>query len=92
MKGNNGIAKAKNDTFYVASCLRAAVSVLEKQSDNTLVLTDVVPTGEFLCVTSFDFHHGRHAQIADRPIDNLSVDDDGVVWAAGERHEHRPVE
>jgi hypothetical protein len=44
MHGNNGIAKDKNDTFYVANALRGGVSVLQKQSDNTLALTDAVGT------------------------------------------------
>jgi len=63
MHGNNGITRAKNDTFYVANCLWGGLTILEKQSDNTLVLTDSVHT--------------------DRGIDNLSIDDEGFVWAAG---------
>jgi len=62
MLSNNGIAKGRNDTFYVASPLAGKLSILERQTDNTLVLTGTIPTG---------------------PIDNLSVDDDGVLWGAG---------
>ena len=48
MHGNNGIARAKNDTFYVSSSLNGAVSILEKQADNTLVLVDGMKLGEVL--------------------------------------------
>jgi hypothetical protein len=46
MRGNNGIAKDKNGTFYVANALRGGVSILEEQDNNTLVLTDAVDTGK----------------------------------------------
>lgn len=49
MQGNNGIAKALNGTFYVANCINGGLSVLESQADNTLVLTDLIPTGEPYC-------------------------------------------
>jgi len=58
----NGVASV-NDTFYVANALKGTVTVLERQTDNTLVLTDVIPIGQV--------------------IDNLSIDQDGMVWAAG---------
>jgi len=58
----NGIASV-NETFYVADSLGGTVTVLERQGDNSLVLTDVIPT--------------------DRTLDNLSIDADGMVWAAG---------
>jgi len=57
----NGIASV-NDTFYVANALIGTVTVLERQSDNSLVLTDVIPT--------------------DRVLDNVSIDEDGMVWVA----------
>jgi len=41
----NGIASL-NDTFYVANSLKASVTVLERQTDNSLVLTDVIPTSK----------------------------------------------
>jgi len=56
----NGIASV-NDTFYVANSLKGTVTVLERQTDNSLVLTDVISTG--------------------RVVDNLSIDQDGMVWA-----------
>jgi len=63
LRGSNGIARAKNDTFYVSDCLWGGITVLEQQSDDTLVITDRIPT--------------------DRSLDNLSIDEDGVLWAAG---------
>jgi len=64
MFANNGIARAKkNDTFYVTSALKGNINILERQADDTLVLTDEIST--------------------DRIIDNISVDNDGVVWVAG---------
>ena len=48
MCSNNGIARAKNDTFYVAHSVNGAVSILEKQTDNTLVLVDGIKLGEVL--------------------------------------------
>jgi len=47
MNGNNGITRAPNGTFYVANCMSGGLSVLEEQTDNTLVLTDVIVTGVF---------------------------------------------
>lgn len=42
---SNGITKSPtNDTFYVASSRGGGIQVLEKQTDNTLVLTEVIPT------------------------------------------------
>lgn len=55
----NGIASV-NDTFYVASSIQGTVTALERQNDNTLVLTDVIPTGALIFasvsseLTSFD--------------------------------------
>ncbi|EAU91102.2 serum paraoxonase/arylesterase [Coprinopsis cinerea okayama7 len=42
MHGNNGIAQAPNGTIYVVNSLHGALNVLERQADNTLVLTDVI--------------------------------------------------
>ncbi|KAG6862198.1 hypothetical protein C0995_002128 [Termitomyces sp. Mi166 len=47
MQGNNGIARAQNDTFYVVNSLAGAISILERQSDDTLVITDTIPAGEY---------------------------------------------
>ncbi|KAL0571719.1 hypothetical protein V5O48_010243 [Marasmius crinis-equi] len=59
----NGITRALNDTIYVASTLGKALRVFERQEDNSLVMTDVIP--------------------CEAPLDNLAIDSDGVVWAAG---------
>jgi hypothetical protein len=45
MKGNNGIARAPNGTFYVANCMTGGLSILDEQADHTLVLLDVIATG-----------------------------------------------
>ncbi|KII92103.1 hypothetical protein PLICRDRAFT_36894 [Plicaturopsis crispa FD-325 SS-3] len=64
MQSNNGIARApNNDTFYVNHVAAGRMSILERQKDQSLVVTDVIQL--------------------DRPIDNVSVDADGVVWLAG---------
>jgi len=62
INGASGIARA-NDTFYVANSIKGTITVLELQSDNSLVLTDVIQ--------------------ADRVSSDLSIDEDGMVWAAG---------
>ena len=46
MSGNNGIAYANNGTFYVASAVGSPISVLERQDDDTLVITDLIPVGQ----------------------------------------------
>lgn len=80
LRGSNGITSAKNGTFYVADSFRGGVTVLEQQADHTLVVTDRIPVGKavliFLSISHFLI-------FADRPLDNLSVDEDGVLWAAG---------
>jgi len=63
MDANNGIKKSlTNDTYYVANSRLGGVSVLERQADDSLILTDYMPT--------------------DRPLDNVSIDKNGHVWAA----------
>lgn len=42
MHGNNGITQAANGTFYVVNSIGGQLSILEKQADNTLVITDVI--------------------------------------------------
>lgn len=61
MHGNNGLTQAPNGTVYVANAMYGGLTVLEKQADHTLVITDVIET--------------------DRPMDNVSVDSQGHVWA-----------
>jgi len=52
MFSNNGIARAPNGTFYVAHTLSGGLSVLEEQSDNTLVITDHIQSGALIFGTS----------------------------------------
>jgi len=47
MHASNGIARAQNDTFYVANVLGGPLSVLERQDDNSLVLTDLISVGQY---------------------------------------------
>ncbi|PFH49773.1 hypothetical protein AMATHDRAFT_4627 [Amanita thiersii Skay4041] len=63
MHGNNGIAKASNDTIYVANSIGGGMYILERQRDNSLIVAEYIKT--------------------DRCLDNLSVDSNGAVWAAG---------
>ncbi|KAK2464159.1 hypothetical protein APHAL10511_003616 [Amanita phalloides] len=63
LQGSNGIARASNDTFYVASCARGALYVLERQNHDDLVLSEVIKTDRFL--------------------DNVAIDTNGAIWAAG---------
>ncbi|KAF8891635.1 hypothetical protein BD779DRAFT_1512224 [Infundibulicybe gibba] len=81
MHANNGIARAQNDTFYVANCVFGGISILERQGDDTLVITDTVKAGEYIFRQWLDIPHP--CQCADRGFDNVMVDADGVVWAAG---------
>jgi arylesterase/paraoxonase len=71
-----------NDTFYVADCVLGGVTVLERQSDNTLAFTEVIKTGSssailtsITCLTLLPR--------ADRGLDNLAIDANGALWAAG---------
>ncbi|KAH7912397.1 hypothetical protein BJ138DRAFT_1083638 [Hygrophoropsis aurantiaca] len=65
LHASNGIVKGRgaNETFYVVDCTLGDISVLERQSDDTLVLTEVIKTGT--------------------ASDNLSIDENGVLWVAG---------
>ncbi|KAJ3529550.1 hypothetical protein NMY22_g8948 [Coprinellus aureogranulatus] len=42
MRGNNGITQASNGTFYVVNSPGGQLYVLDKQADNTLIMTDVI--------------------------------------------------
>ncbi|KAF9050334.1 hypothetical protein BJ165DRAFT_1414176 [Panaeolus papilionaceus] len=52
--GSNGIAAASNGTLYVASTPGGYVTSLEKQSDNSLVVSDTIKTGYALDNLSLD--------------------------------------
>jgi len=59
----NGITTAPNGTVYVANSIYGGVLSLERQVDNTLVVSESIKT--------------------DYPLDNLAVDAEGQLWAAG---------
>ncbi|GLB39271.1 putative serum paraoxonase arylesterase [Lyophyllum shimeji] len=48
LHGSNGIARAQNDTIYVTNSLGGVLSILERQTDNSLVITDVVHADRML--------------------------------------------
>ncbi|KAF9268909.1 serum paraoxonase/arylesterase [Marasmius fiardii PR-910] len=49
MRNLNGITQAPNGTIYVASTLGKTLRIFDRQEDNSIVLTDVIP-----CETSLD--------------------------------------
>ncbi|KAF7782217.1 hypothetical protein Agabi119p4_1593 [Agaricus bisporus var. burnettii] len=53
MTGNNGIARAPNGTYYVGST-SVGLTVLERQTDNTLVVTDIIKTDRGMDNLSID--------------------------------------
>ena len=83
MLSNNGIAQAPNGTIYVASTLGKAVRVFERQEDNSIVLMDVIPSGEIRSNRQ-SLPPRRLNWYPEAPLDNIALDSDGVVWAAGE--------
>ncbi|KAF5385826.1 hypothetical protein D9615_002466 [Tricholomella constricta] len=54
MHGNNGIARAQNDTFYVMNSPGGAINILERQADNSLVVTEEIPTDRSLDNAAID--------------------------------------
>ncbi|RDB16671.1 Serum paraoxonase/arylesterase 2 [Hypsizygus marmoreus] len=54
MRGNNGITRAQNDTLYVTDVINGAVSILERQRDDTLVIVDAIKTDRGLDNISID--------------------------------------
>ncbi|KZT26759.1 serum paraoxonase/arylesterase [Neolentinus lepideus HHB14362 ss-1] len=63
LPGPNGITRAMNDTYYVASSSAPQLRVLQRQPDDTLLVKDVIAM--------------------DRLMDNIALDQDGTLWAAG---------
>jgi arylesterase/paraoxonase len=85
MQGNNGITKAQNDTIYVASSMGGGVSILERQQDNTLVLSENIKTGNY----PRNIESQKHSCLSeisptDRLLDNIAVDANGALWVAGQ--------
>ncbi|KAG8213685.1 hypothetical protein J3R82DRAFT_10383 [Butyriboletus roseoflavus] len=84
LHASNGIVKGTNpgnDTFYVADCVLGGVTVLERQSDNTLAFMEVIKTG-LSSTRHFDYTFDLFP-CADRGLDNLAIDANGALWAAG---------
>jgi len=79
LQGANGITDAKNGTIYVANSSGGGLYVLERQSDNSLVLSEYIKTGKYLCCPGSSINFATK----DRCLDNLSLDTNGAVWAAG---------
>jgi hypothetical protein len=46
LKGANGIARSHDGLYFVSSDNFGEISVLERQDDDTLVLVDMILTGE----------------------------------------------
>ena len=46
LQSTNGIVDAKNGTIYVANAVGGGVYVLERQTDNSLVLSEYIKTGK----------------------------------------------
>lgn len=78
----NGIASTSNGTIYVSSTSGLKLVMYEKQDDGSLILQDSVLCGMNNCSHSFSFDL-LTANTA-TPIDNISIDKNGAVWAAGE--------
>lgn len=81
MQGSNGIVRAQNDTFYVTNTLAGTLSILERQSDDTLVIEDTIATGEHASVMVMITP--QYILYVDRGLDNASMDSDGALWVAG---------
>ncbi|KAJ3505043.1 hypothetical protein NLJ89_g7625 [Agrocybe chaxingu] len=78
---SNGIASAPNGTLYVGDSTYGGVTILERQTDNTLVVTDSIATGRI-------YSSPRVYPLADwlckeYTLNNLALDADGQLWAAG---------
>ena len=85
LPGSNGIARAQNGTVYVANSKSSGhISVLEEQNDHSLVLVDNIASGAFAGILRCHvLFLNPFLGTADRLIDNLSIDADEALWAAG---------
>src|ERR1700678_2102175 len=85
---SNAITAAPNGTVYVSNAVYGGVLFLERQADNTLVVSESVKTGATYTaqctrpILSLGF-------CPDYILGNLAVDDDGQLWAAGMQSETR---
>jgi len=85
LPGVNGIARAQNGTLYVGSFQRIGqIHVLEEQNDHSLVLVDRIALGAFAGILRRSvLFLNPYLCTADRPLDNISIDTNGALWAAG---------
>jgi arylesterase/paraoxonase len=82
--GSNGITRAQNGTVYVADSKFGRIHVLEEQNDHSLVLVDAIALGAFAGILRCSILFlNPFLGTADRPLDNLSIDTDEALWAAG---------
>ncbi|TFK54246.1 serum paraoxonase/arylesterase [Heliocybe sulcata] len=82
LPGPNGITRAANDTYYVASSAAPQLRVMQRQPDDTLLVKDVIPLGQSQVVaTLWLIYHAR--VLSDRLSDNIALDWDGTLWVAG---------
>jgi arylesterase/paraoxonase len=83
LPGANGIARSNENTFFVGSTTRAEVRVLERQSDDLLVVSDVITYGSAFMI-SIGLFVSTDPAITETAmaVDNLSMDGEGAVWAA----------
>jgi arylesterase/paraoxonase len=83
LPGANGIARSNENTFFVGSTTRAEVRVLERRSDDLLVVSDVITYGSAFMISIGLFVSTDPAIIETAmAVDNLSVDGEGAIWAA----------
>ena len=84
LHGSNGITRAQNGTVYVANSKSGRIHVLEEQNDHSLVLVDAIAFGAFAGIPRCSVLSLKpFLGTVDRPLDNLSIDTDEALWAAG---------
>jgi sugar lactone lactonase YvrE len=84
LAGSNGIARAQNGTVYVADSNSGQIHVLEEQNDHSLVLVDSIALGAFAGILRCSvLFLNPVLGTADRHLDNLSIDTNEALWAAG---------
>ncbi|KIK58931.1 hypothetical protein GYMLUDRAFT_202201 [Collybiopsis luxurians FD-317 M1] len=68
---SNGITRASNDTVYVASTAGGAIAVFQKQTDNSLLLTDTIHIGQALDNLALDSRGNLWVAAFPKPSDTL---------------------
>lgn len=84
LSASNGIARAQNGTVYVANSRGHQIQVLEEQNDHSLVLVDNIALGTFAGILRCGvLFLNLFLYIAVHAVDNLSIDTNEALWAAG---------